>query len=262
VQLGGAKWPDRRAVIVSSAVKDVMSTPVVAVRDTASYKDIIIALRQWRISACPVLDTADHVIGVVSEADLLLREVGSEPFTGPGRSLRASGRRGERAKAAGETAAELMSTPPVTIGPRASVADAARLMYERGVKRLPVVDSTGQLVGIVSRIDVLSVFTRPDAQIRDDILREVIAGTFALDPVTFKVTVTSGIVTVIGQVDSHGLARQLLDTVRHVDGVIEVRDRVSYPADDAPEATQHIVRRPAITWPNGRDCDARWQEPK
>jgi CBS domain-containing protein len=222
-----------------------MSTPVVAVRDTAGYKDIIIALRQWRVSACPVLDAQGRVIGVVSEADLLLREVGPEPFTGPGRSLRASGRRGERAKAAGETAAELMSTPPVTIGPGASVADAARLMYERGVKRLPVVDNTGQLVGIVSRIDVLSVFTRPDAQIRDDVQRQVIAGTFELDPVIFEVTVTSGIVTIIGRVDSYGLACQLIDAVRHVDGVIEVRDRVSYPAGDTPRATQHIVRRPA-----------------
>jgi CBS-domain-containing membrane protein len=182
------------------------------------------------------------VIGVVSEADLPLREVGPEPFTGPGRSLRASGRRGERAKAAGETAAELMSTLPTTIGPGASVADAARLMYERGVKRLPVVDGTGQLVGIVSSIDVLNVFTRPDAQVRNDVLRQAIAGNFALDPATFEVTVTSGIVTIIGQVDSYDLAYQLIDTVRHVDGVIEVRDRVSYPAGDAPEATQHIVR--------------------
>ena len=230
---------------MSSVVEDVMSTPVVAVPGTASYKDIIIALRHWRISACPVLDAAGQVIGVVSEADLLLREVGPEPFTGPSRSLRASGRRGERAKAAGETAAELMSTPPVTIDPGASVADAARLMYERGIKRLPVVDSTGQLVGIVSRIDVLSVLTRPDAQIRDDVLRQVIAGNFALDPAAFEVIVTSGIVTVIGQVDSYDFARQLIDAVRHADGVIDVRDRVRCPADEAPEATQHIVRRPA-----------------
>jgi osmotically-inducible protein OsmY len=73
-------------------------------------------------------------------------------------------------------------------------------------------------------------------------LRQAIAGNFALDPATFEVTVTSGIVTIIGQVDSYDLAYQLIDTVRHVDGVIEVRDRVSYPAGDAPEATQHIVR--------------------
>jgi CBS domain-containing protein len=57
-----------------------------------------------------------------------------------------------------------------------ALAEAATLMYERGVKRLPVVDSAGRLAGIVSRIDVLSVFTRPDGQIRDDVVRRVIAG--------------------------------------------------------------------------------------
>ncbi len=123
-------------------------------------------MRQGRVSACPVLDGAGCVIGVVSEADLLLKMVGLEPFTGPGRSLRASGRRGERAKAAGVTAAGLMSTPPVTISPDASVAEAAKLMYERGVKRLAVVDDDGQLAGMVSRVDVLSVFARADGQIR------------------------------------------------------------------------------------------------
>jgi osmotically-inducible protein OsmY len=100
-------------------------------------------------------------------------------------------------------------------------------------------------VGIVSRIDVLSVFTRPDAQIRDDVLRQVIVGNFALDPAAFEVTVTSGIVTIAGQVDSDDLARQLIDTVRHVGGVIEVRDRVSHLASDVPKATQHTVRKPA-----------------
>lgn len=110
---------------MDSAVKDVMTTNVVAVGETAGYKDIITAMRQGRVSACPVLDGAGCVIGVVSEADLLLKMVGLEPFTGPGRSLRASGRRGERAKAAGVTAA-----------------------------------------GMVSRVDVLSVFARADGQIR------------------------------------------------------------------------------------------------
>lgn len=232
-------------VIVSAAVKDVMSTPVAAVREGASYKDIIIVLRRWRVSACPVLDAGGRVVGVVSEADLLLREVGPEPFTGPGRSLWASGRRGERAKAAGETAAELMTAPPVTIGPGAGVADAARLMYERGVKRLPVVDDAGRLVGIVSRVDVLSVFARPDAQIRDDVLGQIIAGRLALDPAAFAVTVTSGIVTVTGQVDSHDLARQLVEAVRHADGVIAVRDRVSYPAGDAPRIAGDARHGPA-----------------
>jgi CBS domain-containing protein len=216
-----------RAVLVNSAVKDVMTKKVVAVGETATFKEIIVAIRERRVSACPVVDRAGRVIGVVSEADLLLKEVGPETFTGPGRSLRASGRHGERAKAAAATAAELMSTPPVTISPDADVADAARLMYERGVKRLPVVDDAGRLAGIVSRIDVLSVFTRPDAQLRGDVLEQVIAGRFALNPGAFDVSVTSGIVTITGQVEHAALASQLVDAVRHVEGVVGVRDRVS-----------------------------------
>jgi CBS domain-containing protein len=219
---------------VNSAVKDVMTTSVVAIEQSAGYKDIITAMRQRRVSACPVLDRAGRVIGVVSEADLLLKEVGLEPFTGPGRSVRASGRRGERAKAAGVTAAELMSTPPVTISPDASVGEAAKLMYDRGVKRLPVVDSAGQLAGIVSRIDVLSVFARPDDQIRDEVMQRVIAGKFTLNPDAFDVTVASGIVTVTGQIERGAVAGQLMDVICHVEGVVAVRDRVSYPSEDPP----------------------------
>ncbi len=213
---------------MNSAVKDVMTTSVVAIGETTGYKDIITAMRERRVSACPVLDVSGRVIGVVSEADLLLKEVGPEPFTGPGRSLRASGRRGERAKAVGLTAAELMSTPPVTISPDASVGEAAKLMYDRGVKRLPVVDSAGQLAGIVSRIDVLSVFARPDGQIRDEVMQKVIAGKFAFNPGALEVTVRSGIVTLAGQIEDGAVAGQLMDVICRVEGVVAVRDRVSY----------------------------------
>ena len=142
-----------------SAVKDVMTSRVVTVRATATYRNIVIAMREAGVSAVPVVGPDGRVTGVVSEADLLLKEVGPVPFTGPGRSELATGRRGERAKAAAMTAAELMTTPAITIGSDASVAEAATLMYERRVKRLPVVDDSGRLIGIISRVDVLSVFT-------------------------------------------------------------------------------------------------------
>jgi len=225
---------EEKGTIMNSTVKDVMTTSVVAVVETANYKDIISAMIGRRISACPVLDVTGRVIGVVSEADLLLKELGPEHFDGPGASLRATGRRGERAKANGTTAAELMSTPPVTIGPAASVADAARLMHQYGVKRLPVVDADGQLAGIVSRLDVLSVFTRPDDQIRADVM-QVIAGQFALNPDTFGVTVASGVVTVTGQLGSRSDVLQLTDAIRHVEGVVGVRDRTRYPPDSPAE---------------------------
>lgn len=213
---------------MTSAVKDVMATRVVAVREDATYKDILTALREYRISACPVIDPDGHVVGVVSEADLLPREIGPQPFRGPGRLLRASGRRGERAKAAGLTAAQLMSTPPVTISPQASVTEAARQMHERGVKRLPVVNEAGRLVGLVSRIDVLSVFARLDSQIRDEVIHKVIAGKFKLNQEAFEVTVASGIVTITGQADNPTVAAELIKAIRQVEGVIDIWDKIGY----------------------------------
>jgi CBS domain-containing protein len=213
---------------MTRAVKDVMATRVVAVREDASYKDTLTAMCEYRISACPVLDAAGRVVGVVSEADLLPKEIGPQPFSGPGRLLRASGRRGERTKAAALTAAELMSTPAVTIGPLASVTEAARQMYERGVKRLPVVDEAGRLVGIVGRLDVLSVFARPDSQIREEVIGKVIAGKFNLRPEAFEVTVASGIVTVTGQADSPTIAAELISAIEQVEGVIDIWDKIGY----------------------------------
>lgn len=224
-----------------SLVKDVMTTDVAAVRETAAYKDIIAVMCERHVSALPVLDSADHLVGVVSEADLLLKEVGLEALTGYAVS---TGRRGERAKAAGVTAADLMTTPAVTIGPGESVTAAARRMHERRVKRLPVLDQAGRLAGIVSRVDVLSVFGRPDADIRDEVVREIIAGEFALDPDAFDVTVRCGIVTITGQAESHTVAAQLIDALRHVEGVVDVLDRVGSPREDQPQAAAFIRPRP------------------
>ena len=221
---------------MNSNVKDVMTRSVVAVRQTAGYKDIVTVMRRRRVSAFPVLDSADHVVGVVSEADLLIKEaVPSSGSTTGAFPPREAARRRERAKAAGVNAAELMTKPAVTVGPDTSVAEAARVMYDRRVKRLPVVDETGRLVGIVSRVDLLSVFDRPDEQIRDEVIKQVVGVDFALDTDTFDITVKSGIVTITGPVERHAVALQLVDAVRYVDGVVDVRDRLSYPPEDVPK---------------------------
>jgi CBS domain-containing protein len=212
-----------------SLVKDVMTKDVVAVRDMAGYKDIVAVMRQRRISALPVLDGTDHLVGIVSEADLLLKEIGQEAVAG---HWMGGGRRRERVKAAGVTAADLMTKPAVAIGPHESVAAAARQMHDHRVKRLPVVDNGGRLVGIISRVDVLSVFVRPDSEIRDEVIK-VIGTEFALDPTAFDVTVKSGILTIAGQVDSYAVAAQLMDTLQHLEGVVDVRCRVSYLADQS-----------------------------
>ena len=226
---------------MDSRVQDVMTEDVVSVRETAEYKDIVAVMRELHVSAFPVLDEADHLVGVVSEADLLLKEVGAEALGG---YLIASGRRGERAKAAGVTAAELMSRPAVTIGPDESVKAAARLMHDRHVKRLPVLDDAGRVVGIVSRLDVLSVFDRPDAEIRDEVIKDILVGDFVLNPDAFDVTVRSGIVTITGQAESRTVAHHLIDAIRHAEGVAGIRDRLSFPPPDHPEGIVHRRSRP------------------
>ncbi len=207
------------------SVRDVMATRVVAVRKTASFKEMILRMRKSRISAFPVVDDQGRVVGVVSQADMLDKE--AELATGQG-PLAGVLRFGDHEKASGVTAAELMTSPPVTAGPDTPLAEAARLMRDHQVKRLPVINAAGRLVGIVSRADVLSVFTRPDADIRREAAEEMIAESLMLDSRGLGVTVHDGIVTLTGRPETRQVGRDLVDAVRHIDGVIAVRDQLSY----------------------------------
>jgi CBS domain-containing protein len=219
-----------------TTVGDVMTTNVVTVREDTEYKEIVVLLRRHRVSAFPVLDPAGRVVGVVSEADLLLKEAAPALPTG---AVRLAWRLRERTKASGVTAADLMTAPAVTIGPDAAVMDAARLMRSRRVKRLPVVSENARiLLGIISRVDVLSVFERSDEHIRNEIIKTVIAGHFALDPELFDITVNSGIATIAGPVGSRATALNLLGAAWEVEGVVAVRDRLTYPAEDAENIRQ------------------------
>lgn len=213
---------------MSATVKDVMSTHVIAVREIASFKEIATRLRAHRVSAFPVIDLDGKVIGMVSEGDLLAKEAlaGDVPGT-----LHDLGQRREQSKITAVTAADLMTRPAVTIGPDEPVAHAARLMYSLRLKRLPVTSGDGRLIGIVTRADVLSVYSRPDAEIQREIISDVILGTLLRDPGSFAVTVKDGIVTIEGAPGTAGLGREIIDAARHVEGVVAVRDRLSYPAD-------------------------------
>jgi CBS-domain-containing membrane protein len=211
---------------MSSTVKDVMSTHVMAVREHASFKEIATRLREQRVSAFPVVDLANKVIGVVSEADLLTKEAleGTVPGT-----LQSLARQRVRSQVNAVTAAELMTKPAVTIGPDKPVTDAARLMFNMRVKRLPVVSDDGTLIGIVTRSDVLSVYSRPDAEIQHQVTQDLIFGTFLCDPDRFTVTVKDGIVTIEGTPETSRVGLDIVDAVRHTEGVVAVRDRLSYP---------------------------------
>ena len=216
-----------------SSVKDVMTTRVIAVRQTATYKDMAATMHKHRISAFPVIDDDNKVIGIVSETDLLAKEAleGTVP-----RTLQCMTRQRVRSQVNAITAADLMTKPAVTIGPDATVASAARLMFNMRVKRLPVVSADGTLIGIVSRADVLSVYDRPDAEIAEEIAENLIVGAFRCAPGTFAVAVKDGIVTISGAPATTAVGLDIVDAIRHMEGVVAVRDRLSYPAD-APYAT-------------------------
>jgi CBS-domain-containing membrane protein len=216
---------------MNSTVKDVMSTHVIAVRQGASYKEMAAMLHEQRVSAFPLLDDDNKVIGVVSESDLLTKEAleGTAP-----RALPSLTRQRVRRQVNGVTAADLMTKPPVTIGPDEPATQAARLMYSHRVKRLPVIGAHGRLIGIVTRSDVLSVFSRPDAEIRHQVARDLILDTFLCDPDKFVVTVKDGIVTIEGTPETTPIGRDIIDAVRHMEGVVAVRDRLSQPHPRTP----------------------------
>jgi len=224
-------------------VKDVMTTRVVSVRKDASFREMAAALREHRVSAFPVVDADEKVIGVVSEADMLTKEaLGSEPHGMPG-MITGLLRHKEQAKARGITAGDLMSSPPVTVTPEDTIERAARLMYRRKVKRLPVVDAGAHLVGIISRADVLAIFDRPDEEIRTEIRDRVIRDAFLVDPATLGVIVKDGVVTLGGRPESNDVGHQIVARVRHVPGVVAVRDRLSYLRPEASDASFDVVAR-------------------
>jgi CBS-domain-containing membrane protein len=212
---------------MNSTVRDVMSTHVIAVRQGAPYKEIAAMLHEQRVSAFPVIDDDNKVIGVVSETDLLTKEAleGTVPRTLLSRQERV------RKQTNAITAADLMTKPPVTIGADEPVTRAARLMFDQRVKRLPVISDDGTLIGIVSRSDVLSVYSRPDAEIQHQVAKDLIVGTFLCDPDRFTVTVNEGIVTIKGAPETTMAGLDIIDAARHMEGVVAIRDRLSYPQD-------------------------------
>jgi CBS-domain-containing membrane protein len=214
-------------------VRDVMTQEVVTVNEHASFKDVAMLIAERRISAVPVLDREGRVLGIVSEADLVLKEEYPE---GPpeGRMFQGRRRRIAQAKAAGDTAAELMTAPAVTIGPDASIAEAARLLHRHGIKRLPVVDPAGPLLGIVSRADLLKVFLRSDADIAREIREQVLMLAMWMNPDTVAIDVRDGVVTLTGQLERRSLIPITVSLVRGLDGVVDVVDRLTFELDDTP----------------------------
>ncbi len=214
-------------------VSDVMTSTVVALAGAATFKEIVRTMRQWGVSAMPVLDARGRVIGVVSEADLLRKE----EFRDNDRDVsgRPSHLAGE-AKAQAVIAQELASAPPVTVRADATLAQAARLMARHGVKRLPVVDDDGVLKGIVSRSDLLAVFLRSDEDIAEEVRHQVVDGRFPVPLDSVRVDVHEGVVTLTGQVPDTSSVPLAVRLVRSVEGVVDVRCAITGPTAGRPAA--------------------------
>ena len=207
-------------------VSDVMTRSVAVVGRTTAFKDIVRTMQDRKVSAVPVVDDGNEVVGVVSEADLLPKEEFRDSDPDRYTQLR---RLSDLAKAGSVTAGELMTSPALTVRADATLALAAREMARARVKRLPVVDETGHLEGIVSRADLLKVFLRDDEDIAEEVRREVVSYLFPSPASTVLVEVRDGVVTLGGRVHDTSLVPVAARLVRAVEGVVDVQFALDGP---------------------------------
>jgi CBS-domain-containing membrane protein len=214
-------------------IKNVMTTDVATVSKNTPFKDVVRILDHRNVSALPVLDAAGRVIGIVSQADLLPKQGAQEPSESHS-PVAWFQRHWDRARAGGTTAGELMSTPVHAIGPDDTVVAAAKLLDRYGVKRLPVVDADGMLLGIVSRRDLLTVFLRSDADIAAEIAEYVFERNLdtVVNPSTVSVDVRDGVVTLRGALERKSMVPIAGTLTSRVDGVVDVHNDLTYTHDD------------------------------
>lgn len=202
-------------------VEDVMTRDPISVTEATTFKDLVELLDRAQISAVPVVDRHNRVVGVVSEADLLRKhECADLELVGLRRPQEVERR------AAALTAGEVMTTPAMTIGPEAFLPSATRLLTEAGVRRLFVVDGSGRLIGVASRRDLLSSFLRRDREIHEEIRVEVIHR-LHLTSRELKFDVAHGVVTVSGRLPDDIDRRSFTERIAQVPGVVGVLDHLS-----------------------------------
>jgi CBS domain-containing protein len=215
-------------------VRDLMTEKVLTIGPEAPIKDVAKILVEHRISGLPVCDIEGRVLGVVSEGDILYKE--HDPTEGHmggplGWIVDGSPNYLGAVKAKAQTAATAMTAPAVTVAPYESVAEAARLMCERRVNRLPVVKDD-KLIGIVTRADLVRAFTRGDEEIEREIEDDVLGRTLWIEKGTVTVAVTRGTVQLEGVLHTRSDARFLDRLVGRVPGVVAVRSKVTWQVDD------------------------------
>jgi len=228
--------PDTRGTVAH-----VMSAPVFTVSPSTPYKQMVQLMAEHAVSALPVIDERGVLVGIVSEADLLVKETRPERhrvlWTETGHDRR------QADKAEATVAAEVMTPHVLTVHVAMPLARAARIMQEHSVKRLPVVDDDNALVGIVSRSDLLKPFLRADADIRADVLETVLPRWLLIDPSEVVVDVTDGSVTLTGKVERSSEVEMIDHVLPRLEGVVSIDNRLEFGFDDLSLKRQVIEAR-------------------
>ncbi|MTD54600.1 CBS domain-containing protein [Amycolatopsis pithecellobii] len=220
-------------------IQDVMTTDVRSVHRTTPVKEVATILAEHRVSAVPVVDDECTVVGVVSEADLLPKEVP------PGRWSRR-----DKARYAARTAEQVMTKPARTIEAGKSIVEGARRMTNERVKRFPVIDRHGKLVGIVSRADLVALFARGDEALRAEIVLDVFEEILLVSgkQAEAAVSVENGVVTLTGELDRKSSVRLAVSLTRRVPGVVDVVDRLTFAFDDTHLKPAEADNRGILGW--------------
>ena len=224
-------------------VADVMTARVHVAGPLTPFKLLVRLIQENRVSAIPIVDPNGIPVGIVSETDLLLKERRHELETEPD-LLHLRRRQRERAKADGQVASDLMTTPPITVTSTTDLKLAARLMQVRNVRRLIVVDERGRIAGVVSRSDLLQVFLRTDEELRNEIVERLIPALMLSAEQAVGVDVRYNVVTLTGEVDRRSDAEILARMTRELDGVVEVVSQLTYKWDDSRPVREYA--QPAL----------------
>ncbi len=225
-------------------VQDLMTTPALSIGPEASLKDVAAIFVERGVSGLPVRDAQNRVIGVVSQGDILYKEH-SSPDSGRRLGGWLRRRRAAVLKSQARTVREAMSSPPIVVSPWSSTSEAARLMTEYGVNRLPVVKDD-VLVGIVTRTDLVRAFVRSDEEIERELRDEVIERTMWLDRDSVHVDVKRGAVSLTGTLRSRSDVALLERMTARIPGVVTVTSGLEWTVDDATWRDRHATAQSVL----------------
>jgi CBS domain-containing protein len=229
--------PDQQGVLIMQA-RDVMVSPVITVGKFATVRDVATILLEKRISAVPVVDDVGKVVGIVTESDLMHRaEAETErPYSWWVHFLAGDATiAADYVKSHAAKVEDVMTSDVVTATPETPLYEVAGLLEEHQIRRVPIVNKDGSLVGIVSRANLIQVvasarpkleMTLPDSTIRQKLLDELKKQSWAHTH-NLGVTVTNGIVDLWGYAESGDQRKAIRVAAEAIPGVTVVNDHLA-----------------------------------